>query len=111
MASVGRFGIGTRGDAGDVFASSDPWIGDIREVIIYSGRLTPQLEQRVEGYLAHKWNIALASGHPYAFAPPMVGSATSLWPLTRYTQATLNVTARRAAGYLATPNPRLPIIR
>jgi hypothetical protein len=111
MASVGRFGVGTRGDAGDVFVSSDPWVGDIREVIIYSGRVTPQLEQRVEGYLAHKWNIALASGHPYAFSPPMVGAATSLWPLTRYTCASLNVTARRAAGYLATLNPRLPIIR
>jgi len=74
MTSGGRFGIGTRGDAFDSFATSDPWVGDIREVIIYSGRVTPQLEQRVEGYLAHKWNIALASGHPYAFAPPMMGA-------------------------------------
>jgi hypothetical protein len=151
MTSGGRFGIGTRGDAFDSFATSDPWVGDIREVIIYSGRVTPQLEQRVEGYLAAKWNIALASGHPYAFAPPTIGprmnaagvafrrlvpsSTTSntgwtpssgtahaalaaddaLYVRALTNGATLRVGLgqgeEQAAGYLATPNPRLPIIR
>jgi hypothetical protein len=83
----------------------------IGEWVIINDANDTRLRQQIEGYLAHKWGVRLSSGHPYAFAPPMVGSATSLWPLTRYTQATLNVTARRAAGYLATPNPRLPILR
>lgn len=44
--------------------------GTIYEMIIYTEALTDTQRQVVEGYLAWKWNIQLASNHPFALRPP-----------------------------------------
>ena len=46
------------------------WSGMISEVIIYSTALSTVNRQKVEGYLAWKWNISLPISHPYYSAPP-----------------------------------------
>lgn len=45
--------------------------GDIAEVIIASAQSTPE-QQRIEGYLAHKWGLTanLPSDHPYKSVAP-----------------------------------------
>lgn len=51
---------------------------DFGEILVVGGAL-PHLErQRVEGYLAHKWNLAgqLPANHAYRSAPPVEGTAT-----------------------------------
>jgi len=46
--------------------------GDVYEIILIAGRVTPDNRQRIEGYGAHKWGFAdqLAVSHPYRYAPP-----------------------------------------
>ena len=48
-------------------ADTQPWIGDIAEVIIYGGALSTSDRQKIEGYLAWKWGLTayLPTGHPY----------------------------------------------
>lgn len=49
----------------------DGWVGD---VIIYNVTLDLADQQKVEGYLAHKWGLQgdLPGAHPYKSAPPVV---------------------------------------
>jgi hypothetical protein len=56
---VSTIHIGTRYDGGSKFT------GLISEVIVYKGVLTTHERERVEGYLAKKWNLQLATNHPY----------------------------------------------
>jgi len=58
--------IGTRPDQVTAFH------GHIYEIVIYPRALTGPERQAVEGYLAHRWNLAasLPTGHPYQFVPP-----------------------------------------
>lgn len=44
--------------------------GNLQEVLVFQSLLTPQDRQRVEGYLAHKWNLQLPNGHPYRATAP-----------------------------------------
>lgn len=44
--------------------------GDIAEIIVTSDALSDSEREKVEGYLSHKWGIALYSGHPYESSPP-----------------------------------------
>jgi hypothetical protein len=48
------------------------WAGKIGEVVALSDRRDVALTARIEGYLAHKWNIPLQPGHPYATRPPVL---------------------------------------
>ena len=45
---------------------------DVHEVLVFENDITPELRQKVEGYLAHKWGLQaeLPSGHPWAEASP-----------------------------------------
>jgi len=43
---------------------------EMGEIIAVDGILSESDRQKLEGYLAHKWGIALASGHPYELSPP-----------------------------------------
>ncbi|MEI6970846.1 MAG: hypothetical protein WCL44_04950 [bacterium] len=45
---------------------------DVAEILAFSSALTVEDRQKVEGYLAHKWDIAdkLPSNHPYKTARP-----------------------------------------
>ena len=46
--------------------------GDLAEVIVLNAALSTPDRERVEGYLAHKWDLAgnLPIGHPYKTSPP-----------------------------------------
>lgn len=48
------------------------WRGRVAEVVSVSAAISLADKQRIEGYLAHKWGIALAAGHPYEAAAPLV---------------------------------------
>ena len=54
-------GIGNRG-----------WRGLIAEVVIFNRVLTPELREKMEGYLAHKWGVAysLPDTHEYKHQAP-----------------------------------------
>ncbi len=45
----------------------------IAEVAVIEGALSFQNEQRIQGYLAHKWGLSakLATDHPFRFTPPL----------------------------------------
>lgn len=66
-----------RGRAGNVY----PLSGPVREEIILPGAASADVRQRIEGYIAHKWDgilgetarvAALPADHPYKSAPPTV---------------------------------------
>jgi hypothetical protein len=46
--------------------------GKISEIIITPSAISSADRERVEGYLAHKWDLTadLPSGHPYKTTPP-----------------------------------------
>ena len=48
------------------------WRGRVAEVVSVSAAISLADKQRIEGYLAHKWGIALAAGHPYEAAAPTI---------------------------------------
>ena len=52
-------------------SGGQPW-GYVHEIIIYNTTLVTEQRQRVEGYLAWKWNMvtSLPSTHPYKLFPP-----------------------------------------
>jgi hypothetical protein len=46
------------------------WNGSYSEFIYTDGTEDLATQQKIEGYLAHKWGITLASGHPYETSAP-----------------------------------------
>ena len=56
-------------------AASDAYVG---EYIVCNDGEDDRLRQRIEGYLAHKWNIRLATNHPYYNRPPLSVGGSSL---------------------------------
>lgn len=44
--------------------------GAIVEIIFKDGTETLGEQQRIEGYLAHKWGISLVTGYPYEKVAP-----------------------------------------
>lgn len=69
-ASTASFGTGTVG-LGHVL-SANYLVGRIGEFIVCDAALSSTDEEKMEGYLAHKWDIAdsLPGDHPYKSAPP-----------------------------------------
>lgn len=55
---------------GAKLATSNDWDGLMGEIVIPDGNLTVDEREKLEGYLAHKWKIALVSGHTYENHPP-----------------------------------------
>lgn len=49
------------------------WSGLVGEILIYNGALGTSDRQKIEGFLAWKWNIVsnLPAGHPYKNSPPV----------------------------------------
>lgn len=47
---------------------------EIAEIIGYSSAISDSNREKIEGYLAHKWNLAsgLSVSHPYKSAPPFI---------------------------------------
>jgi hypothetical protein len=54
--------------------------GAVSEVILTDGTEDPDTQQKIEGYLAHKWGVAasLPAGHPYLAAAP----GQDVWDVT-----------------------------
>ncbi|PIZ29567.1 MAG: hypothetical protein COY40_06640 [Alphaproteobacteria bacterium CG_4_10_14_0_8_um_filter_53_9] len=52
--------------------SGRPFKGSIREVVWFTGVLSASEREKVEGYLAHRWNLtsSLPVDHPYKASPP-----------------------------------------
>lgn len=75
-ATVTSLYTGTNSGIGSVSASliSNPYDGDIGEIIVVNSALDAVTRQKVEGYLAHKWGITsnLSNDHPYKNAPPFL---------------------------------------
>jgi hypothetical protein len=66
--SVGGYALGTLREI------ASPWDGVICEVVCYGSTLSTSDRQKMEGYLAWKWNLVslLPSGHPYKSTRPTV---------------------------------------
>jgi hypothetical protein len=66
---------------GRVFGGNS-YVGTISELIIYASDIGLQNVLRVEGYLSKKWNIPLATTHPYYAIDPaqMVGGTAIITP-------------------------------
>jgi len=66
--SVGGYGIGTLREI------TSPWDGVVCEIVSYGSTLSTTDRQKMEGYLAWKWNLVnlLPAGHPYKNTRPTV---------------------------------------
>ena len=66
--SVGGYGIGTLREI------ASPWDGVVCEIVSYGSTLSTTDRQKMEGYLAWKWNLVslLPAGHPYKTTRPTV---------------------------------------
>ena len=49
----------------------------VAEFIIFVGQLEESDRLKLEGYLAHKWEISLPGDHPWAYQAPVFGEAVS----------------------------------
>ena len=67
----------------DTANSSYDFGGDIGEIMIFTRKLGLTEEQKVEGYLAHKWGgtAALAANHPYKDVAPVFDNSPKLTPV------------------------------
>ena len=65
FAGTGNVNIGGYDNGGEAF------IGNIFEIVLFSNVLTTEEQQKVESYLAYKYNLVsfLPSNHPYKNAP------------------------------------------
>lgn len=65
------FGIGI-----DASADLDPWYGYIGEALLLDYAPTTFEQQRIEGYMAHRWltTADLPASHPYRNSPPLIGT-------------------------------------
>lgn len=52
--------------------AAQTWRGSVQELILIYGSLTSDIRDKIEGYLAHKWDLAakLPVGHPYKVVAP-----------------------------------------
>tara|TARA_R110002126_G_scaffold72131_2_gene180463 strand:+ start:180 stop:2246 length:2067 start_codon:yes stop_codon:yes gene_type:complete len=61
------------------------WKGVISEVVVLNTTVTAAERSKIEGYLAHKWNLSsiLPSNHTYKNAKPIIGGVTvANWTVT-----------------------------
>ena len=64
-------------------STSFGYIGYAMEIIFYNVVLSASQRQRVEGYLASKWNVALPSTHPYyEFGPTRISPPVPVGTVT-----------------------------
>ena len=79
---------GTNSPTGTLYVGSanggaSYWLnGDMGELLFLNTSPSTDDRQKLEGYLAWKWGLTLASGHPYELVAPTVGSRSGLrYPL------------------------------
>ena len=76
------------------------WIGGVGEIIGLSATSSTSDRQKIEGYLAHKWGLALLDGHPYKLTAP---ASQTTWSAVQSFTTPTNVTAP-VLGPLGTAN-------
>ena len=76
-ASLTNIKLGKSGSS-----TSNDYGGDLAELLIFSRQLSSSEEQKVEGYLAHKWGVAntLDSNHSYKDVPPIFDNGPVITP-------------------------------
>ena len=76
-ASLTNIKLGKSGSS-----TSNDFGGDLAELLIFSRQLSSSEEQKVEGYLAHKWGVAstLDSNHSYKDVPPIFDNGPVVTP-------------------------------
>jgi len=83
FASSGNFGITSYSIMANTSNTDAHYFsGFMCEMIVYNSTLTLPQRQQVEGYLSRKWNITLATTHPYYAINPshMVGATAIITP-------------------------------
>jgi len=78
--STGTATVGLCGGVGSIlklgrwFTTGQQWVGKVQEVIILERVPSVDERKKVEGYLAHKYDLtgSLPGGHPYKSKPPTV---------------------------------------
>lgn len=67
---------------GTAVDGSQPWLGHIGEILVFSNRLTPEYRQEIEGYLMWKWKLCrtepnslwrTGTADPLTFTPTSIG--------------------------------------
>ena len=84
-ASLTNIKLGKSGSS-----TSNDYGGDLAELLIFSRQLSSSEEQKVEGYLAHKWGVAntLDSNHTYKDVPPIFDNGPVITPQYYFTGET-----------------------
>lgn len=67
----------------DRLVANRGWIGDFSEVIVLNKEIDINTLQKLEGYLAHKWSLAvnLPSDHPYKNVMPLNQSSKTIFSI------------------------------
>ena len=70
---IGRGSTGAMGATNSNTLKTAPDNSLICEIVLYDGKLSTTDRQKLEGYLAHRWNTSerLASNHPYKLYAPL----------------------------------------
>jgi hypothetical protein len=61
-----------------VNSGAEFWDDAMYEILCVSPAVSEANRQLVEGYLGHRWSVALASGHPYETSAPQLSGKTGL---------------------------------
>lgn len=73
------YNIASRYGASSPDNSSDFFSGEIAEIVVFKEELSQEDREKVEGYLAFKYNIGLVSGHTYENAAPSYDETLEIW--------------------------------
>ena len=86
-ASLTNIKLGKSGSS-----TSNDYGGDLAELLIFSRQLSSSEEQKVEGYLAHKWGVAntLDSNHSYKDVPPIFNNKPLIRDLSEISNSSIN---------------------
>ena len=90
----------TRGILYNTQVADRGWIGGVGEIIGLSATPSTSDRQKIEGYLANKWGLSLASGHPYGLSAPV---SQTTWSAVQSFTTPTNVTVP-VLGSLSTAN-------
>jgi hypothetical protein len=65
-------GVNSAIGSSNATGSLNPFDGAVSELVLFPSVLSTTDRQRLEGYLAHKRGLILASDHPFRFTPPYI---------------------------------------
>ena len=73
-------------------SSTEDFGGDVGELLIFTRQLTTSEEQKVEGYLAHRWGAtnSLEANHPYKNVAPIFDNKPLIRDLSEISNSSIN---------------------